>query len=115
MADKNFYITTTLPYINADPHIGFAMEIIHADIIARAKKLQGFEVFFNTGSDEHGQKMYKKALEAHKEPQEFMDEFALKFKNLKPLLNLSENLVFTRTTDAHHTMAATEFWKKCLE
>ena len=48
---KNFYITTTLPYVNSDPHIGFAMEIVRADVITRTKKLQGFEVFFNTGTD----------------------------------------------------------------
>ncbi len=110
---KTFYITTTLPYINADPHIGFAMEIIQADVINRAKVLQGFETFFNTGSDEHGQKMYKKALEAKKEPKVYMDEFAEKFRNLKSLLNLSENLKFIRTTDDYHKKAAQEFWKRC--
>jgi len=56
-----FYITTTLPYVNAEPHIGFAMEIIRADIIARWKKSQGFDVFFNTGTDEHGAKIWQKA------------------------------------------------------
>ena len=112
---KTFYITTTLPYVNSEPHIGFAMEIIQADIIARAKKLQGFEVFFNTGSDEHGQKMYKKALEAGKEPKVYMDEFAEKFKNLKFILNLSEDLRFIRTTDEHHKKSAQEFWRRCKE
>ena len=53
MKKNSFYITTTLPYVNSDPHIGFAMEIIRADVIARFKKLQGYEVFFNTGTDEH--------------------------------------------------------------
>ena len=110
---KCFYITTTLPYVNADPHIGFAMEIIQADVIARAKVLQGFDLFFNTGSDEHGQKMYQKALEVKKEPKVYMDEFSEKFKNLKPLLNLSENIKFIRTTDSHHKMAAQEFWNRC--
>lgn len=111
---KTFYITTTLPYINADPHIGFAMEIIHADIVARAKKLQGFEVFFNTGSDEHGQKMFQKAIEAKKDPKLYMDEFAEKFKNLKSILNLSDEINFIRTTDEHHKKSAQEFWKRCL-
>jgi methionyl-tRNA synthetase len=68
--DKNnsgsFYITTTLPYVNADPHIGFAMEIIRADIIARYKKSQGFDVFFNTGTDEHGQKLFESAKRLEK-------------------------------------------------
>jgi len=59
---KPFYITTTLPYVNADPHIGFAMEIIRADVVARAKKLQGYDVFFNTGTDEHGQRLWENAV-----------------------------------------------------
>ena len=59
---KSFYITTTLPYVNAEPHIGFAMELVHADIVARWKKSQGYEVFFNTGTDEHGMKIYQKAF-----------------------------------------------------
>ena len=110
---KSFYITTTLPYVNAEPHIGFAMEIIQADIVARYKKLSGFEVFFNTGTDEHGQKVYKAALEEQKEPQEYADELAEKFRNLKPLLGLSEDLHFIRTTDSNHKKAAQEMWRLC--
>ncbi len=112
-AEKNFYITTTLPYVNAEPHIGFAMEIIRADAIVRYKKLIGCEVFFNTGTDEHGAKIYKKAEEAGKDPQKYVDEYAQKFKNLIPLLGLSEDIVFTRTTDKHHVKSAQEFWKVC--
>lgn len=111
---KPFYITTTIPYVNAEPHIGFAMELIQADIIARAKSLQGFEVFFNTGTDEHGQKIWQKAVEAGKEPKEYADEYAEKFRALKPLLGLSEDLNFIRTTDEHHKAAAQEFWKRCV-
>ena len=59
---KNFYITTTLPYVNADLHVGHAMELIRADVIARFKKLQGFNVFFNTGTDEHGMKIFEAAV-----------------------------------------------------
>ncbi|MEK7180702.1 MAG: class I tRNA ligase family protein, partial [Patescibacteria group bacterium] len=55
---KPFYITTTLPYVNSAPHLGFATEIVRADVIARYKDLQGFDVFFNTGTDEHGQKIF---------------------------------------------------------
>ena len=58
---KNFYITTTLPYVNAEAHMGHALEIVRADVIARYKKLAGFDVFFNTGTDEHGIKNYQKA------------------------------------------------------
>ncbi|MFA6340627.1 MAG: methionine--tRNA ligase [Candidatus Paceibacterota bacterium] len=110
---KKFYITTTLPYVNSDPHIGFAMELIRADMIARYKKLQGFDVFFNTGTDEHGAKIFKKAEERKITPQEYVDEYAEKFKALIPLLGISKDIVFTRTTDKHHIEAAKEFWKLC--
>lgn len=108
---KPFYITTTLPYVNADPHIGFAMEIIRADIIARFKKLSGHEVFFNTGTDEHGLKIYQKANEQGVNPRRYVDEYAAKFKALIPALGIIPEIVFTRTTDPHHIMAAREFWK----
>jgi methionyl-tRNA synthetase len=110
---KNFYITTTLPYVNSDPHIGFAMEIIRADIIARYKKLHGYEVFFNTGTDEHGLKIFRKAEELGISPQEHVDKYADKFKALIPLLGISEDIVFTRTTDEHHIKSAEGFWKRC--
>jgi len=110
---KSFYITTTLPYVNSDPHIGFAMEIVRADIIARYKKLQGNEVFFNTGTDEHGAKIYKKAIEAGKDPQAYVNEYAQKFKDLGKVLGLSEDLNFIRTTDPNHIKATQEFWKIC--
>ncbi len=107
-----FYITTTLPYVNAEPHIGFAMEIIRADTLARMHKLLGDDVFFNTGTDEHGQKIYQKAVEAGMDPQAYCDEYAAKFGKLKTALNLSYNN-FIRTTDEHHVKAAQEFWKLC--
>ncbi len=110
---SHFYITTTLPYVNSDPHIGFAMEVVRADIIARYKKLLGFKVFFNTGTDEHGVKIYNKAKEAGKDTQAYVDEYAAKFKDLKKILGLSEDIHFIRTTDAHHIAAAEEFWKLC--
>ena len=109
---KKFYITTTLPYVNAEPHIGFALEIVQADLLARYHRLQGEDVFFNTGTDEHGLKIYRKALEERKEPQKYVDEYAKKFDDLKRALNLSYNN-FIRTTDKHHIEAAKEFWKKC--
>lgn len=109
---KAFYITTTLPYVNAEPHVGFAMEIIRADIIARWKKLQGYEVFFNTGTDEHGQKLFKAAEAAGKPVKKYVDENAENFKKLLPLLGISSDAHFIRTTDAHHEAAAQEFWKR---
>ncbi len=109
---NKFYITTTLPYVNADPHIGFAMEIIEADVLARFHRQMGNEVFFNTGTDEHGAKVYQKAQELGIEIQKYCDERAKKFFELKGLLNLSFDS-FTRTTDKYHERAAQEFWKKC--
>lgn len=109
-----YYQTTTLPYVNAEPHIGFALEIIQADVIARYHKLIGDDVVFNFGTDEHGLKIYQKALEAGKTPQEYCDEYAVKFDALKKALNLSYTN-FIRTTDPHHVKAAQEFWKLCRE
>lgn len=109
---KKFYITTTLPYVNAEPHIGFALEIIQADVLARWHSLLGENVFFNTGTDEHGLKVYRKAVEEKKEPQQYVDEYAQKFDDLKKALNLSYNN-FIRTTDKHHLEAAKEFWQRC--
>lgn len=112
MADK-YYITTTLPYVNAEPHIGFALEIIQADAIARFhKEILKEEVIFNFGTDEHGQKIYQKALEEKKDPQKYCDEYAAKFDALKKALNLSYTN-FIRTTDPKHIAAAQEFWKLC--
>ena len=110
---EKFYITTTLPYVNAEPHLGFALEIIQADIIARYQKLLGKDVYFNTGTDEHGSKIHRKALEQGKDTQVYVDEYAEKFRELKGKLNLFEDLHFIRTTDAHHKQAAQEFWKRC--
>ncbi|MFA6429921.1 MAG: methionine--tRNA ligase [Patescibacteria group bacterium] len=111
---KTFYVTTTLPYVNADPHLGFAMEIIRADALARYHALQGEEVIFNTGTDEHGLKIYRKAQENGLEPQEYVDGYSAKFQGLKDALHLSYTH-FTRTTDAHHVKAAQEFWKRCRD
>ena len=111
---SKYYITTTLPYVNAKPHIGFALEIIQADVLARWRRTQGAEVFFNTGTDEHGAKIFEKAKELGKTPQVYCDEMAGRFTILKDKLNLSYNN-FIRTTDNHHIAAAQEFWKRCYD
>jgi methionyl-tRNA synthetase len=111
---KNFYITTTLPYVNAEPHIGFALEIVQADVIARYHLLAGDKVVFNFGTDEHGLKIYRKAVEQNRDPQEYCDEYAAKFDGLKSALNLSYTN-FIRTTDKYHIEAAQEFWRRCLD
>jgi len=112
MSNKNFYITTTLPYINSEPHIGFAAEIIRADVIARYQAQRGAEVFFNTGTDEHGLKIYQKAQEMKMDIQAYCDMYSAKFLPLKEKLDLSFTN-FIRTTDPEHQKAAQEFWKKC--
>lgn len=111
--DKNFYITTTLPYVNSDPHVGFAMELVRADIIARSKKLQEYNVFFNTGTDEHGQKLFTAAKDVNKDVKAYVDGFAEVFKGLPKVLGVLEDIHFVRTTDTHHVQAAQEFWKRC--
>jgi methionyl-tRNA synthetase len=113
-SQKNFYITSTLPYVNADPHIGFAFEIVTADIIARYKRLKGHEVFFTTGTDEHGQKIFQKAHEEGKDVQAYVDHYAGEFEKLKSDLNLSYD-AFIRTTSPTHKQVAQELWQRCEE
>lgn len=112
---KAFYLTTTLPYVNAEPHIGFALEIVHADIAVRYRALLGHDVFFNTGTDEHGLKVYRQALEEGKNTQDYADEYAEKFRALQKVLDLYPEMAFIRTTDARHKKAAQEFWRRCLK
>ena len=113
MSSKNsFYITTTLPYVNAEPHIGFALEILQADVLARWHRLVGDDVFFNTGTDEHGQKIFEAAEKAGKDVREYADYYAEKFGKLKKALNLSVD-AFVRTTDDKHVRAAQEIWNRC--
>jgi methionyl-tRNA synthetase len=108
------YITTTLPYVNDKPHLGHALEFVEADCSARTLKLKGHEVFLNIGTDEHGAKVEKKALEAGKDVQAYTDEFAGYFRSFADSLGV-EYSSFTRTTDPHHVQAAQEFWKRCAE
>jgi len=112
---EKFYITTTLPYVNAKPHIGFATEIVRADILTRYHKSLGKDVFFNTGTDEHGQKIYEGAIEEEMGTQEYVDKYAKEFQKLLPELGISEDVHFVRTTDEHHIKAAQEMWKRCKE
>lgn len=110
---KARYITTTLPYVNADPHIGFALEIVQADALARFWRLTGDDVFFSTGTDEHGQKIFEAAAKSGEEVQAYVDRYAASFGTLKETLNLSYDN-FIRTTDTHHEHAAQEMWRRCV-
>ncbi len=112
MDTKAFYLTTTIPYVNADPHIGFALELVQSDAIARYHRLLGQDVFFSTGTDEHGQKIWEAAQKEGKNVQEYVDHYAQRFLELKELLNLSTDN-FIRTTDEGHIKAAQEMWRLC--
>ncbi len=112
MKKDSFYITTTIPYVNADPHIGFALELTQADAIARYERLIGKDVFFSTGTDEHGQKIWEASEKEGKNVQDYVDHYAKKFLDLKELLNIS-NDNFVRTTSKSHIRAAQEFWRLC--
>ncbi|MCL5017294.1 MAG: methionine--tRNA ligase [Patescibacteria group bacterium] len=110
MDHKKFYITTSIAYINSEPHIGFALELVQADVLARYFRQKGFDVFFQTGADEHGSKIQRAAEAVQKNPQEFVDELSEKFEKLKPLLNLSWNN-FIRTTDQNiHWPVVQDIW-----
>jgi len=109
---NNFYLTTTLPYVNAPLHMGHALEFVRADAIVRYKKLTGYDVFFNTGTDEHGIKIYNKAKEEGLDPKDFVDRGFKVFKEQLKMFGVSEDIHFIRTTDEHHIKAAQEFWKR---
>ena len=109
---KFFYVTTTLPYVNAKPHIGHAREFVQADVFSRIHKKLGYEVFFNTGTDEHGAKIFEKAREEKKEVQQYVDEQSQNFKDFCYLLSIDYNR-FIRTTDKDHIVAAKNFWEIC--
>ena len=98
---KTFYITTPIYYVNDVPHIGHAYTTIAADVIARYKRLAGYEVLFATGTDEHGQKIARLAEKLNLTPLELADQVVLKFKNLWPLLNIKYD-DFIRTTETRH-------------
>src|SRR3989344_3491173 len=112
MKSKKFYITTSIPYTNAPPHIGHVFEFIQADVIARYRRSLGEDVYFLTGSDEHGLKTKRAAEALGKTAEEFADEMSQKFKDLKDLFNLS-NDDFIRTTDEErHLPAVGKLWNK---
>ncbi|MEM6812226.1 MAG: methionine--tRNA ligase [Pseudomonadota bacterium] len=111
MSDKTFYITTAISYVNGAPHLGHAYEQILTDVMARFKRLDGYDVMFLTGTDEHGQKVAKTAEANGMEPQEFCDKIAAKFVDMTDQLNIS-NDDFIRTTEERHYKASKAIWKQ---
>ncbi len=109
--NKHFYLTTPIYYVNGAPHIGHAYTSIAADVLARWKRLDGYEVFFLTGTDEHGQKVEKAAAEAGLDPQGFTDQVAADFRDMAARMNIS-NDDFIRTTEPRHKRACAELWRR---
>ncbi len=114
MDNKKFYITTAIAYASSKPHIGNAYDIVLADMIARYKRMKGFDVFFMTGSDEHGQKIEEKAKSAGITPKEYVDNAAAQIKSVWDSMNTTYDK-FIRTTDADHEAAVSAIFKKLYE
>lgn len=109
--DKQYYLTTAISYPNGAPHIGHAYELIATDALARFKKLDGYDVFFVTGTDEHGQKMLQAARKENLKPRELADRNAIRFLDMANALNASQD-VFIRTTEERHYAACQELWRR---
>lgn len=114
MSKEPYYITTAITYTSGKPHIGNTYEIILADSIARYKRMEGYDVFFQTGTDEHGQKVELKAAEQGVTPKEFVDDVAGEIKRIWDLMNTSYDK-FIRTTDADHEAQVQKIFKKLYE
>ena len=114
MDKKKYYITTAIAYTSGKPHIGNTYEAVLADSIARFKRQQGYDVFFQTGTDEHGQKIELKAEEAGVTCKEFVDKVSGEIKNIWDLMNTSYDK-FIRTTDADHEKQVQKIFKKLYD
>ena len=115
MSDKGkFYMTTAIAYTSGKPHIGNTYEIVLADAIARYKRLEGYDVYFQTGTDEHGQKIQEKAEKAGITPKEYVDNVAGEVKRIWDLMNTSYDN-FVRTTDADHEKQVQKIFKKLYD
>ena len=106
----NYYVTTSIPYVNGEPHLGHAMEFVMADVLARRARQVGNTVLYSTGTDEHGGKIAEKAAELKLKPQELSDKMSKKFLDLAKALNISNDR-FIRTTDKAHEQRAQLIWK----
>ena len=114
MEKKKFYMTTAIAYTSGKPHIGNTYEIVLADAIARFRRMQGYDVFFQTGTDEHGQKIELKAEEAGVSPKEFVDNVSAEIRRIWDLMNTSYDK-FIRTTDDYHEKQVQKIFKKLYE
>ena len=114
MTQKTYYVTTPIYYVNDRPHIGHAYTTLAADVMARFKRLDGYDVHFLTGTDEHGQKIQRSAEAKGVTPQQFTDEVSAVFRELATDFNFS-NDDFIRTTEDRHKRACAEMWKRLLD
>ena len=115
MANKGkYYMTTAIAYTSGKPHIGNTYEIILADAIARYKRAEGYDVYFQTGTDEHGQKIQEKAEAAGITPKAFVDEVSTEVKRIWDLVNASYDN-FVRTTDEDHEKCVKKIFKKLYD
>ena len=111
---EKYYISTAIAYASGKPHIGNTYEIVLADAIARYKRRKGFDVYFQTGTDEHGEKIEKKAMEAGLTPQEFVDKEYQTIKDIWDVMNTSYDN-FVRTTDEHHKKIVQNIFQKLYD
>ena len=111
---EKYYISTAIAYTSAKPHIGNTYEIVLADAIARYKRLLGYDVYFQTGTDEHGQKIEEKAIEVNKQPQEYVDEIALEVRRIWDVMNTSYDK-FVRTTNCSHMEQVSKIFEKLYQ
>ena len=114
MEKEKYYISTAIAYASGKPHIGNTYEIVLADAIARNKRLEGYDVYFQTGTDEHGEKIQLKAAEAGLTPQQFVDEKAAEIKRIWDLMNTTYDR-FVRTSDPHHKEVVQHIFKKLYD
>jgi methionyl-tRNA synthetase len=106
----NYYVTTSIPYVNGEPHVGHALEFVMADVLARAARQQGMQTIFSTGTDEHGTKIAQKAESLGLTPTQLADKMSQEFRDLAHMLNISNDR-FIRTTDKGHEQRAQLIWK----
>ncbi len=111
---KRYYITTPIYYVNDDPHIGHAYTTLACDVLARFKRLDGFDVKFLTGTDEHGQKVAKSAAAAGIDTREFTDKVSRNFRDLADFMNYSHD-DFIRTTEERHIRSSQAIWRRLVD
>lgn len=110
---SKFYVTTSIPYVNNEPHIGFGMELVQADVLARYWRAYDAKVLFSAGTDEHGGKIAEQAAEAKMTPKEFVDQVSQSFRDVLKVLSISNDR-FIRTTDPGHEQRAQFIWQKLV-